>query len=50
MNPKNYKPLDKRMVTNLKKKLGFKKEDNLRAGDMLERLNEKKKLAIRGLI
>jgi hypothetical protein len=50
MNPKNYKAGDKRMVSNLKKKLGFNKDDELRTGDMLERLNEKKKLAMRGLI
>ncbi len=50
MDPKKYKAQDKRMVTSLKKKLGFEKGIEPRTGEMLEKLNEKKKLAIRGLI
>ncbi len=50
MNPKDYKKEDKRQISNLKRKLGIDKNMPLRPGDMLEKLNEKKKLAIRGLI
>lgn len=50
MNPKNYSSKDKRQITNLKKKLGFDKGMEPQTGEMLEKLNEKKKLAIRGLI
>lgn len=34
----------------LKKKLGFKKGEEIKPGDMLERLNERKRVAINGLI
>jgi hypothetical protein len=50
MNPKNYTSKDKRTLTLLKKKLGVSKEESTQAGDLISKMNEKKRLSIKGLV
>lgn len=50
MNLEEYKKGDKRNMSALKRKLGIKKGEEVKTGDMLAKMQEKKRIATMGMV